>query len=66
MGRDFKLCDHVAIVTGSAQGFGKEFVRLLLKNGAKVCVSDVNVEEGKKTLREFGEAFGHDNVTFHR
>ena len=28
--KSFKIQDHVAIITGSAQGFGKEFAKRLL------------------------------------
>ena len=48
----FVVKDEVAIITGSAQGFGKEFAKRLLKQEAKVCLSDVNAEEGEKTLVE--------------
>ncbi|KHD85557.1 SDR family oxidoreductase [Heyndrickxia ginsengihumi] len=36
----------VAIVTGGASGIGLTITRELLKNGVKVVVSDLNVEEG--------------------
>ena len=60
----FEIKDHIAIITGSAQGFGKEFAKRLLQSGAKVCISDVNQSEGKKTTDEFINVFGKDNVTF--
>ena len=44
--------NKVAIVTGSAKGFGKEFAVRLLKNGAKVCVSDVDEQAGDETRKE--------------
>ena len=37
----FEIENHVAIITGSAQGMGKEIAKRLLKAGAKVCISDV-------------------------
>ncbi|MES2258437.1 MAG: SDR family oxidoreductase [Pseudomonadota bacterium] len=37
---DFK--NKTAIVTGGAQGMGREYVRLLLQNGANVVIADVN------------------------
>ena len=55
---------EVIIITGSAQGFGKEFAKRLLKQEAKVCLSDVNVQQGEKTLAEFQTHFGKTNVTF--
>ena len=57
---------RVAIVTGSAKGFGKEFAIRLLKKGAKVCICDVNEEEGKHTTKELQDKYGSQNVTFHR
>ena len=62
----FDVKDQISIVTGSAQGFGKEFAERLLKSGAKVCLSDVNKEAGEKTLEEFKESFGNKVVTFRR
>ena len=61
---NFALKDHIAIITGSAQGFGKEFASRLLQAGAKVCISDVNVDLGQQTLKEFIETYSADQVTF--
>ena len=44
--------NKVAIVTGSAKGFGKEFAVRLLENGAKVCLSDVDEQTGDETKVE--------------
>ncbi|MEH7096946.1 SDR family oxidoreductase [Neobacillus vireti] len=38
----------VAIVTGGASGIGLNIANELLKNGAKVVISDLNVEEGQQ------------------
>lgn len=54
----------VVIVTGSAMGLGKAFAEVLLKEGAKVCISDVNEDIGNKTKEEFEETYGKKNVTF--
>lgn len=62
----FDVRNEVAIVTGAAQGFGKEFAKRLLVNGAKVCISDVNEEVGQQTLEELGTRYGKDKVTFKR
>ena len=58
--------NKVAIVTGSAKGFGKEFAVRLLENGAKVCVSDVDEQAGDETRKELQLKYGTDRVTFHR
>merc|ERR1712241_398332 len=62
----FAVKNEIAIVTGSAQGFGKEFAKRLLVNGAKVCISDVNEEQGLKTVEELGKTYGTNGVTFKR
>ena len=62
----FEVKNEIAIITGSAQGFGKEFAKRLLQKGAKVCISDVNEEQGLKTIEELGKAYGKDGVTFKR
>ena len=64
MGYDVK--NKIAIVTGSAKGFGKEFVTRLLENGARVCVTDVNEAEGTETKKALEDRYGSQNVTFHR
>lgn len=63
---DLPISQQTAIITGSAQGFGKEFAIRLLQEGAKVCISDINEESGKNTEKELQERFGADNVTFYR
>jgi len=54
----------VAIVTGAAQGLGKEFARILLEEGAKVCIADFNEETGLKTTEAFKSKYGHHRVHF--
>lgn len=48
----------VAIVTGSARGLGKAQAFLLAKEGAKVVVTDIDEDRGKKTAEEIGGAGG--------
>ena len=64
MGYDVK--DKIALVTGSARGFGKEFAIRLLNKGAKVCISDVNTPAGEETTKELQTQYGSENVTFCR
>ncbi|MDQ4481080.1 3-oxoacyl-ACP reductase FabG [Bacillus cereus] len=47
------LNGKTAVVTGAAQGIGKEIARVYAKLGAKVLISDVNEEKLQKTTREF-------------
>ena len=58
--------DKIAIITGSAQGIGKEFAKRLLNNGAKVCLSDTNTQIGNETLEELIDIHGKSAVTFKR
>ena len=52
------LENHTAIVTGGAQGIGKAIVQLLVKNGAKVAIVDIDVESGNETTKEIQEKGG--------
>ncbi len=45
-----------AIVTGGAQGMGREYVRLLVEAGANVVIADVNTEAAEETVRALGGA----------
>ncbi|MDD5131912.1 MAG: 3-oxoacyl-[acyl-carrier-protein] reductase [bacterium] len=47
-----KLAGKVAIVTGSAQGIGKEIATTLAQEGADLVVVDVNLEQAEKTAQE--------------
>ncbi|MDD3520997.1 MAG: SDR family oxidoreductase [Actinomycetota bacterium] len=46
-----KLIDKVAIVTGAASGIGRATAILYAKEGAKVIVSDINLEAAKETVK---------------
>ena len=62
----YNVKDKIAIVTGSAKGFGKEFAIRLLNKGARVCISDVNEAAAEETTKELESQYGANNVTFHR
>ncbi|MFC1517087.1 3-oxoacyl-[acyl-carrier-protein] reductase [Candidatus Margulisiibacteriota bacterium] len=47
-----ELKDKVAIVTGSARGIGKAIAARLAQAGAKVVITDVNVEQSEATAKE--------------
>jgi len=60
--------NKVCIITGSLQGLGKEFARILLEHGAKVCLSDLKeasgLEKTSSTLKDFQEKYGDENVCY--
>ena len=40
-----------------AQGFGKEFTRRLLQENCCICISDIDIETGTKTVSEFQKEY---------
>ncbi|XP_077530262.1 15-hydroxyprostaglandin dehydrogenase [NAD(+)]-like [Haemaphysalis longicornis] len=60
------LRGKVALVTGAATGFGKAIVDLLLQNGCKVSLLDMDPNQGKQTTGEFQEKYGKDSCIFLR
>ncbi len=62
-----RVAGKKAFITGGAQGLGEAFARLLADEGAKVCVTDVNVEGAARVAADIdkkhpGSAFfaAHD------
>ncbi len=49
-----KLKDKVALITGSAQGIGKAIAEAMAKEGAKIVISDINLELAQATAKELG------------
>lgn len=49
-----RLKDKVALITGSAQGIGKSIAQAMAAEGAKVIISDINLELAETTAKEFG------------
>jgi 3-oxoacyl-[acyl-carrier protein] reductase len=52
-----RLKDKVALVTGGAQGIGRQICLAFASEGADVVVGDVNLQQAKKTKQEL-EALG--------
>ncbi|NMG77603.1 SDR family oxidoreductase [Aromatoleum diolicum] len=50
-----RLEGKVALVTGAASGVGREDVILMAREGARVVMTDLNVEAGSALAREIGE-----------
>ncbi len=53
-----RLDGKIAIVTGSAQGFGKGIAEYMAREGAHVVVADMNADGAKATADELCAAFG--------
>lgn len=51
-----RLAGKVAVVTGAARGIGRATAERLLAEGAKVVVSDIDVQTLEKTAAEIGPA----------
>ena len=47
-----RLKGKVALITGAAQGLGKEMANSMIEEGAVVFISDINESELKKTCKE--------------
>jgi 3-hydroxybutyrate dehydrogenase len=53
-----QLKDKVAIVTGAASGIGKEIAIAYAKEGAKVCIADLNFDAATATANEINQSGG--------
>lgn len=47
-----RLKNKVAFITGGAQGLGKEMAKSMIKEGARVIISDINKETLEETAKE--------------
>ena len=56
------LSQKIAVVTGSAQGFGAGIARYLASRGASVVIADINAEGAKKTAEEIASETGADTL----
>lgn len=54
-GPDVLIADHTFLITGGASGLGAATARRLAAGGAKVAITDVNAEQGKKLALEIGQ-----------
>jgi NAD(P)-dependent dehydrogenase (short-subunit alcohol dehydrogenase family) len=54
----FNPFGRVAVITGGARGLGFEFARRLVSEGAKVCISDIDVGVGEEAAEEIRKLYG--------
>ncbi len=61
----FQLTDKTALVTGGASGIGEAVSRILVEQGARVVIADVNVLRGTEIATELGDqaTFAEVDVT---
>lgn len=59
----FELNNKVALVTGARRGMGKADAIALARQGAKVVVTDINLEECQKVVDEI-RSFGQEALAF--
>lgn len=59
-----RLQDKVALVTGGGGGLGREIVKALWAEGARVMVTDIQDDAGRQLVAELGERvdFAHHDV----
>ncbi|SPD75431.1 (S)-1-Phenylethanol dehydrogenase [uncultured Desulfobacterium sp.] len=53
-----RLKDKVAIITGGGQGIGREYALRFCKEGARVVIAEINLENAKKVEKEIVEMGG--------
>ena len=58
-----EIKDKVFIVTGGASGLGAGTVRMLVDQGAKVVIADIQDELGEQLAAELGQLYVHTDVT---
>jgi len=51
-----RVAGKIALITGGAQGLGEATARMLVREGAKVAVTDVNIEGAKKVADSLNAA----------
>lgn len=58
-----EIANKVFIVTGGASGLGAGTARMLVANGGKVVIADVQDEAGQALAKELGQRYVHCDVT---
>jgi NAD(P)-dependent dehydrogenase (short-subunit alcohol dehydrogenase family) len=50
-----RLAGKSALITGAARGIGRAFAEAYVREGATVCIGDINLDAAMKTADEIGE-----------
>lgn len=58
-----RVKDKIAVVTGGSRGVGRCISERLIKEGAKVIITDINAEAGEATASEIGASFFKQDVS---
>ncbi len=53
-----KLTDKIALITGAGSGIGQASAILFSQEGAKICVADIDIKGGNKTVEMIKESGG--------
>src|SRR5688500_18908151 len=51
-----RLAGKSALITGAARGIGRAFAEAYVREGATVCIGDINLDAAMKAADEIGEA----------
>jgi D-sorbitol dehydrogenase (acceptor) len=51
-----RLAGKSALITGAARGIGRAFAEAYVREGATVCIGDINLDAAKKAADEIGDA----------
>ncbi len=57
-----RLKDKIAVITGSARGIGKTIAETFAREGAKIVVTDINIEQAKTTANEIKSKYNVDVI----
>jgi D-sorbitol dehydrogenase (acceptor) len=51
-----RLAGKTALITGSARGIGRGFSERFVREGARVAITDIDLDAAQKTASEIGDA----------
>lgn len=57
---ELNLHDKLAVITGGAQGIGEGIANMLLSEGARVVIADIDATRAQRTLADMGDRAGFE------